>query len=53
MLKPSITFLFLVPSKSILNTEVLSAFSRDHSPVFISCNEMKNIRIGPSACISL
>ena len=33
--------------ESILNTEVLPAFLSDHSPVFISCNEMKNIPIGP------
>ena len=33
--------------KSILNTEVLLAFLSDHSPVFISYNEMKSIAIGP------
>ena len=31
----------------ILNTEVLPAFLSDHSPVFISYNEMKNIPVGP------
>ena len=33
--------------ESILNTEVLPAFLSDHSPVFISFKEMKNIPIGP------
>ena len=33
--------------ESVLNTEVLPAFLSDHSPVFISYNEMRNIPIGP------
>ena len=33
--------------ESVLITEVLSTFLSDHSPVFISYNEMKNIPIGP------
>ena len=32
--------------ESILNTEVLLAFLRDHSPVFISYNKMKNKQNG-------
>ena len=36
--------------KSILNTEVLLAFLSDHSPVFISYNEIKSIAIGPGFC---
>ena len=35
------------PRLSFLNREVLTAFSSDYSPVFISYNEMKNIAIGP------
>ena len=33
--------------ESILNSEVLAAFLSNHSPFFISYNEMKNIPIGP------
>ena len=33
--------------ESVLNTEVLPAFLSDHSPVFISYNEMRNIPTGP------
>ena len=33
--------------ESVLNTEVLPDFLSDHSPVFISYNEMRNIPIGP------
>ena len=33
--------------ESVLNTKVLLAFLGDHSAVFISHNEMKNIPLGP------